>query len=251
MKGKRDPHGSFVGVVAACTALAGCGVDPARDCVEEFEQEYKQESGSLRLLDLCPGQDLHLPAFGPQRTDVLRIEYSGGDYFTVLVHREWTVETRSHEGRPCSWVTSHEIVRRHLSRDGQTQSTTTYNGTLLDADGARAHRLMQFGMVPRAAPDRGRFRDYLKTALIHLVTDYHRSRQAWPQGLLAEPADARATPNLDADNTFVQNDIGIQVQMTDVLALAAAYSIRYNTDPPLGFGKTDSLTTLNLVYEIK
>jgi putative salt-induced outer membrane protein len=54
-----------------------------------------------------------------------------------------------------------------------------------------------------------------------------------------------------ADNTFVQNDIGIQVQMTDVLALAAAYSVRYNTDPPLGFGKTDTLTTLNLVYEIK
>ncbi|MEJ0035027.1 MAG: DUF481 domain-containing protein [Gammaproteobacteria bacterium] len=54
-----------------------------------------------------------------------------------------------------------------------------------------------------------------------------------------------------ANNTFVQNDIGIQVQMTDVLALAAAYSVHYNTDPPLGFGKTDTLTTLNLVYEIK
>lgn len=54
-----------------------------------------------------------------------------------------------------------------------------------------------------------------------------------------------------SDNTFVQNDIGIQVQMTDVIALSAAYSVRYNTDPPLGFGKTDTLTTLNLVYEIK
>lgn len=54
-----------------------------------------------------------------------------------------------------------------------------------------------------------------------------------------------------ADNTFVQNDLGIQVQMTDVIALAAAYSVRYNTDPPFGFGKTDTLTTLNLVYEIK
>ncbi len=54
-----------------------------------------------------------------------------------------------------------------------------------------------------------------------------------------------------ADNTFVQNDIGIQVQMTDVIALSAAYSVRYNTNPPLGFGKTDTLTTLNLVYEIK
>lgn len=54
-----------------------------------------------------------------------------------------------------------------------------------------------------------------------------------------------------AENTYVQNDIGIQVKITDVLALAAAYSVRHNTDPPLGFGKTDTLTTLNLVYEIK
>jgi putative salt-induced outer membrane protein len=54
-----------------------------------------------------------------------------------------------------------------------------------------------------------------------------------------------------SDNTFVQNDIGIQVKISDVLALAAAYSVRHNTDPPLGFRKTDTLTTLNLVYEIK
>jgi putative salt-induced outer membrane protein len=54
-----------------------------------------------------------------------------------------------------------------------------------------------------------------------------------------------------ADNTFVQNDIGIQVKISDVLALAAAYSVRHNTDPPLGFRRTDTLTTLNLVYEIR
>lgn len=54
-----------------------------------------------------------------------------------------------------------------------------------------------------------------------------------------------------ADNTFVQNDIGIQVKISDVLALAAAYSVRYNSDPPLNFGRTDTLTTLNLVYELK
>jgi putative salt-induced outer membrane protein len=52
-------------------------------------------------------------------------------------------------------------------------------------------------------------------------------------------------------NTFVQNDIGIQVKMSDVLALAVAYSVRYNSDPPPGFVSTDRLTTLNLVYEIK
>ena len=36
-----------------------------------------------------------------------------------------------------------------------------------------------------------------------------------------------------------------------VLALAVGYSVRHNTDPPVGFEKTDTLTTINLVYEIK
>lgn len=54
-----------------------------------------------------------------------------------------------------------------------------------------------------------------------------------------------------ATNTFVQNDLALQVKMTDVLALAVGYSVRYNTDPQVGFEKTDTLTTINLVYEIK
>lgn len=54
-----------------------------------------------------------------------------------------------------------------------------------------------------------------------------------------------------ADNTFYQNDLSLQVKMTDVLALAVGYSVRHNTDPPAGFEKTDTLTTVNLVYEIK
>jgi putative salt-induced outer membrane protein len=54
-----------------------------------------------------------------------------------------------------------------------------------------------------------------------------------------------------SDNTFVQNDIALQVKMTNVLALAVGYSVRHNTDPPEGFEKTDTLTTINLVYELK
>jgi putative salt-induced outer membrane protein len=54
-----------------------------------------------------------------------------------------------------------------------------------------------------------------------------------------------------AENTFVQNDLSLQVKMTGLLALAVGYSVRHNTDPPIGFEKTDTLTTVNLVYEIK
>ncbi|HEY0682584.1 MAG TPA: DUF481 domain-containing protein [Steroidobacter sp.] len=54
-----------------------------------------------------------------------------------------------------------------------------------------------------------------------------------------------------ADNTFVQNDLSLQVKMTDVLALALGYSVRYNSNPPAEFEETDTLTTINLVYDIK
>ncbi len=36
------------------------------------------------------------------------------------------------------------------------------------------------GDYGRASPERGRFRDYIRTSLIHLVTDFHRRRQAAP-----------------------------------------------------------------------
>jgi putative salt-induced outer membrane protein len=54
-----------------------------------------------------------------------------------------------------------------------------------------------------------------------------------------------------SDNTFVQNDLSLQVQIIGALSLAVGYSVRYNSDPPAEFTSTDTLTTLNLVYELK
>lgn len=54
-----------------------------------------------------------------------------------------------------------------------------------------------------------------------------------------------------SSNSFLQNEIGVAVKMTDRMALALAYAVRHNTDPPTGFRKTDTLTTVNLVYEVK
>lgn len=54
-----------------------------------------------------------------------------------------------------------------------------------------------------------------------------------------------------SDNTFVQNDTSLQVTILGALSLAVGYSVRYNTDPPPEFTTTDTLTTLNLVYELK
>lgn len=50
------------------------------------------------------------------------------------------------------------------------------------------------------------------------------------------------------DNTFAKNDLGLQVQMSDALALKAGLQTRYNSDVQPGVKKTDQLTTVNVVY---
>lgn len=54
-----------------------------------------------------------------------------------------------------------------------------------------------------------------------------------------------------SDNNFLQNELGVAVKMSDRLALSLGYTVRHNTDPPEGFKKTDTLSTVNLVYEVK
>lgn len=54
-----------------------------------------------------------------------------------------------------------------------------------------------------------------------------------------------------SDNTFMQNDLGLEVSMTGTLALRVGFQVRYNTDVLPGTEKTDTLTTIGLQYETK
>ena len=54
-----------------------------------------------------------------------------------------------------------------------------------------------------------------------------------------------------AENTAVQNDLALAVNMTDTLALAVGIGVRYNSDPPPLAESTDTLFTVNLVYNIQ
>jgi putative salt-induced outer membrane protein len=51
-----------------------------------------------------------------------------------------------------------------------------------------------------------------------------------------------------ADNTFMQNDAGLQVAMSKKLALKVGYQVRRNSDVAPGIETTDQLVTTNLVY---
>ena len=58
----------------------------------------------------------------------------------------------------------------------------------------------------------------------------------------------KLTAESGSNNTLLTNFIGVEVKMTTALALAAGLDARYNTKPPAPLKKTDTLTTLNLVY---
>jgi putative salt-induced outer membrane protein len=53
-----------------------------------------------------------------------------------------------------------------------------------------------------------------------------------------------------SDDTLLQNDLAVQVQMSRRLALSAGYSIHDNSSPPVGVKKLDTITTLNLVFQL-
>lgn len=59
------------------------------------------------------------------------------------------------------------------------------------------------GDFRRAAPDRGRFRDYMKVALVNLVNDHHRVRQAAPKALATDtPAFLQEDPPEDFESRW-------------------------------------------------
>jgi len=52
-------------------------------------------------------------------------------------------------------------------------------------------------------------------------------------------------------NTFGQNDFGVSVSMNEHLALKAGWQARYNSDVADDKRRTDTLTTMNVVYKFK
>jgi len=50
------------------------------------------------------------------------------------------------------------------------------------------------------------------------------------------------------DNTFAQNDIGVQLKMFERYSLKLGLLARHNTDVAEPIKQTDTLTTVNLVY---
>jgi RNA polymerase sigma-70 factor (ECF subfamily) len=83
-------------------------------------------------------------------------------------------------------------------------------GALRDPDAAEdlfqdfAYRFLH-GDLRRVDPQRGRFRDYVKGVLFHLIADYHKKRQRLPRQLPSEHPDPSVDcePDAEQDQAFL------------------------------------------------
>lgn len=56
---------------------------------------------------------------------------------------------------------------------------------------------------------------------------------------------------IGADNTYAENDAALIVSMNDKFSLKAGFLVRHNTDPAPGSDETDTITSINLVYNFQ
>lgn len=109
----------------------------------------------------------------------------------------WTLHVRAHSPDAATAGRA-ELLHRY-----RTAAYRYVLAAVRDADAADdlaqelAVRFLR-GDFRHADPGRGRFRDYLRTALRHLVTDHQRAKKLAPVPLAAEPAAEVE----DADTTF-------------------------------------------------
>jgi RNA polymerase sigma-70 factor (ECF subfamily) len=67
-----------------------------------------------------------------------------------------------------------------------------------------AYRFLS-GALRGADRSRGRFRDFVKGVLFHIVADYHNDRKRQPQPLAVDPSQSEESMVAEEDNRFLEN----------------------------------------------
>lgn len=138
-----------------------------------------------------------MSAFGVMRGRVLPGTGGGGFHMDSQdmsqrlsrLSTQWTLIQQAHGARSCETTEAQrQLMHRYCGAVYRYLLGAVRNEDVaMDLCQDFALRFVR-GDFRRATGDRGRFRDFVKTALRHLVTDYHRQRLASPQQLSSDPA---------------------------------------------------------------
>jgi RNA polymerase sigma-70 factor (ECF subfamily) len=119
----------------------------------------------------------------------------------------WTLVLQAHQGPPdAAGAAQRSLLERYAG------AVHRYLRGALHDDEAADELFQDFcirflgGDFKHADPERGRFRDYVKTALFHLVVDYRKRQQAQPWPLAGGRPEPFVLPlPTDAERAFVES----------------------------------------------
>jgi RNA polymerase sigma factor (sigma-70 family) len=124
-----------------------------------------------------------------------------------LISTKWSLVYRAHHG-PAEGANS---ARRQLLERYEGAVCRYLRKVVPDADAAEevfqefALQLVH-GNRGGANPQRGRFRNFLKGTLFHLIADYHKHQREWPGPLPADSAALAAhVEDMESDRLFVES----------------------------------------------
>ena len=122
------------------------------------------------------------------------------------IETRWTLVFQAHRDQAEASHEAQEVLTRRYGRAVHRYLLRITRDPEAAADLAQDFALrMVRGDFRRADPSRGRFRDFIKTSIQHLVIDHHRRRRTQPQSMPAsgvEIATEGAEPS-DLDEKFL------------------------------------------------
>jgi RNA polymerase sigma-70 factor (ECF subfamily) len=115
----------------------------------------------------------------------------------------WTKLLQAHQGTTGAEVSLAELLLRYSGAAYRYLLAAVREPDVADELSQEFAVRFLRGDFRRADPQRGRFRDYLRTSLIRLVNDYHRARQAWPRQLHSDAPEPAAPAAGSGEANFV------------------------------------------------
>jgi RNA polymerase sigma-70 factor (ECF subfamily) len=120
----------------------------------------------------------------------------------------WTLVCKAHDGPTAAMISAQEqLLERYQGAIRRYLLGALHNED--DADELFQEFACRFlhGDLRGADPERGRFRDFVKGVLFHLLADFHNQRKRRPQALASDQAGPAVEPPsvMDMDRDFLSN----------------------------------------------
>jgi RNA polymerase sigma-70 factor (ECF subfamily) len=124
-----------------------------------------------------------------------------------LISTPWSLVRRAHDG-PAQAVNSarQQLLERYGGAVRRYLRKVLHNSDAADEIAQEFALQLLHGDLHGANPQRGRFRNFVKGTLFHLIADYHKQRRAWPGPLPADDGALATNPeDAESDRHFLES----------------------------------------------